>query len=85
MTTTTTTQDIIRFNVGDQLSARSLCDYDCIFRFEVLSRTAKFVTLKYFNEEKRVGIKVRDGREYCYPLGTYSMAVSVHAQEAEVK
>jgi hypothetical protein len=83
--TTTTTQNIIRFAVGDQLSARSLCDYDCIFRFEVLSRTAKFVTVKYFNQEKRVGIKVRDGREYCYPLGTYSMAVSVHAQEAEVK
>jgi hypothetical protein len=51
----------------------------------VLSRTAKFVTLKYFDQEKRVGIKVRDGREYCYPLGTYSMAVSVHAQEAEVE
>ena len=82
--TTTTTTEIIRFNVGDQLSARSLCDYDCIFRFEVLSRTAKFVTLKYWGEEKRVGIKVRDGREYCYPLGNYSMAVSVHAQEAEV-
>lgn len=81
---TTTTTDIIRFNVGDQLSARSLCDYDCIFRFEVLSRTAKFVTLKYWGEEKRVGIKVRDGREYCYPLGNYSMAVTLNAKEAEV-
>jgi hypothetical protein len=76
-----TNNDIIRFTIGEQLAARSLCDYDCIYRFEVLSRTAKFVTLKYFNEEKRVGIKVRDGREYCYPLGSYSMAPSVHAQE----
>lgn len=77
----TNNNNIIRFTIGEQLSARSLCDYDCIYRFEVLSRTAKFVTLKYFNEEKRVGIKVRDGREYCYPLGSYSMAPSVHAQE----
>ena len=85
MTTTTNTTEIIRFAVGDQLTARSLADYDCIFRFEVLSRTAKFVTMKYWNQEKKVGIKVRDGREFCYPLGTHSMAVSVHAQEAEVK
>jgi len=75
------TTNIIRFTEGEQLSARSLGDYDCIFRFTVISRTAKFVTLQYYNDTKRVGIKVRDGREYCYPLGNYSMAVSVGARE----
>jgi hypothetical protein len=81
MNNTTTTQPVIRFAVGQQLSARSLCDYDCIFRFEVISRTAKFVTLKYFNDTKRVGIKVRNGREYCSPLGSYSMSPTITAGE----
>ena len=76
----TTTEALIQFTVGEQLSARSLCDYDCVFRFEVVSRTNKFVTLKYYNELKRVGIKVRDGREYCSPLGSYSMSPTVSAQ-----
>lgn len=76
MTTETAT---IKFTVGEEVAARSLCDWDCIFRFTVVSRTAKFVTLNYYGEPKRVTIRIRDGREYCYPLGTHSMAVSVHA------
>jgi hypothetical protein len=73
------TNTIIKFTAGEEVSARSIGDYDCIFKFTVISRTAKFVTLQYFNDIKRVGIKVRDGREYCYPLGNYSMACSVSA------
>jgi hypothetical protein len=76
---TNTTTAIIKFTIGEEVAARSACDYDCIFRFTVISRTAKFVTLNYYGEPKRVGIKVRDGREYCYPLGNYSMACSVSA------
>jgi hypothetical protein len=83
MENTQTTQALIQFKVGEQLSARSLCDYDCIFRFEVISRTAKFVTLKYFNDTKRVGIKVRNGREYCSPLGVYSMSPTITAGEVK--
>ena len=69
----------IQFTVGEEVATRSACDWDCIFRFTVISRTAKFVTLNYLGKQKRVGIKVRDGREYCYPLGNYSMACSVSA------
>jgi hypothetical protein len=72
---------VTKFKIGQELSARSACDYDCVFRFTVVSRSAKFVTVKYFNDLKRVGIKVRDGVEYCYPLGTYSMACSISATE----
>jgi len=70
---------LIKFTVGEEVATRSLCDWDCIFRFTVISRTAKFVTLNYYGQPKRVSIRVRDGREYCYPLGTYSMACSVSA------
>lgn len=69
----------IQFKVGETVACRSIGDYDCIFKFEVVKRTNKFVTLLYYGEEKRVGIKVRDGREYCFPLGTYSMAPIVYA------
>lgn len=63
------------FTPGDECSARSLGDHDCIFRFTVVSRTAKFVTLRESDgRERRVGVKT-DGRgEYCYPFGRYSLA-----------
>ena len=71
-----------QFTPGDQLGCRSLGDYDCIFRFTVVSRTAKFVSLQYFNDIKRVAIrKSHDGIEYCYPLGSHSMAPTLRAGE----
>jgi hypothetical protein len=63
-----------KFEVGQELAVRSLGDWDCIYRFTVVSRTAKFVTLNYYGEPKRVGIKTDSEGEYCYPLGSYSMA-----------
>lgn len=69
------------FVVGTDLQCRSLADYDCIFRFTVLKRTAKFVTLSYYGQELRVAIrKGSDGREFCYPLGTHSMAATLYAE-----
>jgi hypothetical protein len=71
----------IEFIVGTELQCRSLADYDCIFRFTVLKRTAKFVTLSYYGQELRVAIrKGSDGREFCYPLGTHSMAATLYAE-----
>lgn len=74
---------VIKFQPNQELSVRSMCDYDCVFRFTVVKRTAKTVTLKYFNELKTVKIRVRDGYEFCYPLGTYSMAPSIDAKDAK--
>lgn len=69
------------FIVGTQLQCRSLGDYDCIYRFTVLKRTSKFVTLKYYDQELRVAIrKGSDGREYCYPLGRHSMSSMLYAE-----
>jgi hypothetical protein len=70
----------LEFTIGAKLQCRSLADYDCIFRFTVIKRTAKFVTLQYYGQELRVTIrKGSDGREYCYPLGTHSMAATLYA------
>lgn len=77
MTTTETTT----FVPGAELSCRSFCDYDCEFRFTVISRTAKTVTLDYYGETKRVKIRTTEtGREYCLPLGTYSMSPVLYAR-----
>jgi hypothetical protein len=76
MATPQTQTALIRFEVGDDLATRSFCDWDCVFRFTVLRRTAKTITLLYFNEERTCRIKIseRDGREYVLPLGNYSMS-----------
>lgn len=80
MNTTETATQI--FNIGDELSCRSICDWDCIYRFTVIARTKKFVTLRYYGEDKRVGIKIdRDGNEMCLPFGNYSMAACLRAGE----
>lgn len=75
----------IKFEVGQEVAARSFCDYNCIFRFRVISRTAKFVTMDYFGEAKRSKIRVsREGVEYCTPLGTYAMSALVYANSTNI-
>jgi hypothetical protein len=64
------------FTVGQKLSDRSICNYDCIFRGTVIKRTAKRVTLDLGRGEiKTVGIFIdTNGHEACFPFGRYSMA-----------
>ena len=71
------------FQTGQTYTARSACNHDCVFSFRVVSRTAKFVTLaSYGNEDARVGIKIYDGVEHALPMGSFSMAPSIHADRA---
>lgn len=74
-----TTQIIIKFNVGQTYSARSICDHDCIFSFTILARTAKQVTVKVNGNIVKRGIKIWDNVEEFSPFGNYSMLVSVLA------
>jgi hypothetical protein len=68
------------FAVGQVLSVRSLGDYDCVFAFTVVKRSTNFVTLDWRGQIKRVAIrKWSDDVEYCYPLGTYSLAPLLRA------
>jgi len=76
-----TTTDIAAFQIGQYVSARSLCDWDIVFGFTVVARTAKFVTLADDHRTYRVGVKVYAGREYALPFGNYSMAPIVYAPE----
>jgi hypothetical protein len=68
-----------QFEIGKQYSARSICDSDTVFTFTILKRSAKFITIKAWGEEKRVGIYEYDGAEQARPLGNYSMCPIIRA------
>jgi hypothetical protein len=63
------------FTTGQQVSCRSACDHDTVWTFEVVKRTAKFVTLRDVcsDETVRVGVLTSNGAEWCKPFGTFSM------------
>lgn len=68
------------FTIGQELSTRSICNHDCVFTGTILKRTAKFVTINVYNEEKRCKVHLdQDGNEYIYPHGQYSMAAIFRA------
>jgi predicted choloylglycine hydrolase len=60
---------------GQTLTARSACDYECIFRVTVIERKNSFATVKVMGSEKRVKInKDSCGNEFVYAMGKHSMA-----------
>ena len=62
---------------GQTITARSICDYNCIFSAKVISRKGNFVTLSMDGEEIRKKVKTNyNGEEYVMALGNYSMAPS---------
>ena len=57
------------------LTARSACDYNCIFKATLIKRTKKTATVKAMNIIRRCKIYTDlEGKEYIYALGQYSMA-----------
>lgn len=77
--TTTAPASIARFIVGEFYECRSACDSDCFWTFEVLARTAKFITITDGDKIRRVGVYVYEGVESALPLGKYSMAPVLRA------
>jgi len=67
------------FETGKTYQVRSICDYDCIFSYTVISRTAKFITIKVMNEIKKVKVFNYEESEACYPQGKYSMSPMLKA------
>ena len=70
-----------KFTANQDLSARSICNHDCIFEGKVIKRTAKMVTINTrMSGEKRVKIHIdMEGNEYCFPHGQHSMATIFRA------
>jgi hypothetical protein len=73
-------KEVVAFKVGETYSTRSACDHDCIFSYEVISRTAQFVTLKGSGDRvRRCKVRHWDNVEVCDPEGRYSMSPVVKA------
>jgi len=76
---------MIKFEVGKKYYARSVCDHESVFVFEVLHRTEKTIRLFYGNQVINKKISTDDDSEICFPLGKYSMALVLRASREFVK
>jgi hypothetical protein len=71
----------MQFQVGKTYQTRSACDYDTVFSFTVVSRTAKTIKLKSHFEITSRKVYLTDGVEHCNPRGTYSMHPVIRASK----
>jgi hypothetical protein len=56
------------------LTARSICDYDCIFKMQILARSKTTATINWHNKIRRAKIRIdQNGDEFIRP-DSYSMA-----------
>lgn len=62
------------FQPGTTVTARSICDYECIFTCDIIARTPKTATVLVMGKEKRCKISQDSESEYMLPMGRYSMA-----------
>ena len=74
-----------KFEVGKCYSMRSICDHNCVWTYEVVARTAQYITIREvtYNECHRLRVNQKasewSGAETVRPLGNYSMAPSLRA------
>lgn len=79
------------FEVGKTYFMRSICDYDCIWRYKVVKRTKATITIQevdcdnhpYEGSEKvcRIWRGFAANYEAVRPLGSYSMAPILTAEK----
>lgn len=71
---------MLKFETGKTYWTRSICDHECIYRFEILKRTEKTVWIKYHNKTKARRVYTGfDGNEAIDPHGRYSMSPTLSA------
>lgn len=74
-----------QFEIGKVYECRSICDYNCIWRYKVIERTASTITIKDLHTGKVQKNRISKGTsqyfnaETVYPLGRYSMCPSLIA------
>ncbi len=80
METTNTTTTPATFKVGQTVATRSACDHDMVLSWTVVSRSAKFVTLREAGcKPVRVAVHMGTDGEWAMPWGRFSMAPVVRA------
>ena len=85
MSNAATTTATKTFEVGNTYSARSACDHTAVWTWTVVKRSAKFLTLEASDGKNvRVGVKVSNGAEWALPMGSFSMAPVIRAENGLV-
>lgn len=76
---------MLKFQVGRTYATRSPCDYDCIFSFTILGRTAKTVTVNVHGKtvRRKLSPDWTGKAETFSPFGNYSMAAIVGADDLQ--
>lgn len=77
----TTATEIAMFQVGKTYSCRSICDFDCVWSFEIVARTASTIKTAC-GKSFRINKKLTNhfACEMLFPLGQYSMAPVLRAK-----
>tara|TARA_S200002703_G_scaffold90203_1_gene77799 strand:+ start:1018 stop:1299 length:282 start_codon:yes stop_codon:yes gene_type:complete len=82
--TNETKTGIAVFEVGVTYFTRSSCDYECIFRYQVVRRTKKSVWIKDLScstsDVVRRSVSVSYDSEMIFPEGRYSMCPVLRAE-----
>jgi hypothetical protein len=77
---------VTRFEVGKTYEARSICDWQCVWAFTVIKRTAKFITVvNERGEESRVGVSIFLDEERARPMGRFAYAPVIIAGRETVR
>jgi hypothetical protein len=84
MTTATATASTVKFQAGVSYYCRSICNYDCVWHFRIIRRTAASVWVLVNGEEVRRGVEVWEGVEQFAPFGRYSMSPTVSADRRSI-
>jgi hypothetical protein len=73
---------IKKFEIGTKYYAKSICDQECVWTFEVVKRTKCFIWIKEEGKSEVLRRKVYewDGAEACSPLGKHSMSPTLNAE-----
>lgn len=77
---------MVRFEIGKVYECRSICDYDCIWTYTVVARTASTITIKNNStgetQKNRILCYSKQfGVESVHPLGNYSMCPVLSADK----
>lgn len=78
------TTNIKQFEIGKSYSVHSVCNWDCVWTFKVISRTASTITLKDSKGENKTcrinkKLTVSSNVESVMPIGHYSFAPILRA------
>lgn len=82
---------MLKFEVGNIYACRSACDHNCIWYFRVVDRTKSTITILKDDEKKPAVKRINkqlsecNGAESVYPLGNYSMAPVLSADDSAFK